>query len=70
MRLRTNSKWRARRAAHAQKALSDIEASIVSLNDEDLLDLHDFFLPNPSSALAIFATNEIHRRKLSPDKPA
>ncbi len=70
MRLRTNSIWRARRAARAQKAVSDIEASIVSLNDEDLLDLYDIFLPNPSSALAIFAINEIKRRNLSPDKPA
>lgn len=68
MRLRTNSKWRARRAAHAQKAVSDIEASIVSLNDEDLLDLHDIFLPNPSSVLATYAANELRRRKLLPDK--
>ncbi len=70
MRLRTNSKWRARRAARAHRAVSEIEASIVALNDEDLLDLYDIFLPNPSSALAIFAINEIKRRNLSPDKPA
>ncbi len=70
MRLRTNSKWRARRAARAHRAVSEIEASIVALNDEDLLDLYDIFLPNPSRALAIFAINEIKRRNLSPDKPA
>ncbi len=68
MRLRLKSRWRARRAANTQKIVRDVEASIVALDDEDLLDLHDIFLPNPSSALATYAANELLRRKLLPDK--
>jgi len=59
-------KWRADRGARALKTVSDIEASIGSLNDEDLLDLHDIFIGSPTSALATFASAEMQRRNLEP----
>ncbi|MDB5701452.1 MAG: hypothetical protein JWL66_1651 [Sphingomonadales bacterium] len=59
-------KWRADRGARALKTIDDIEASIVSLNDEDLLDLHDIFIGWPTSALATLASAEMRRRNLEP----
>jgi hypothetical protein len=69
MRQRTRPIWRANRAIRTQKTVGDIEASIVALNDEDLLDLHDIFVPFPSSALAKLAADEMRRRNLSPENP-
>lgn len=49
--LTTKFKWRADRGASALETLSEIEASILALHDEDLLDLHDIFAENATSAL-------------------
>jgi hypothetical protein len=58
-------KWRADRATRALKTVNEIEASIVALHDEDLLDLHDIFAEATSSALGMLALNEMRRRGLS-----
>ena len=62
---RDKPKWRANRGARALKTVSEIEASIISLHDEDLLDLHDIFAGSPGSALETLASNEIRRRNLT-----
>jgi hypothetical protein len=62
---RDKPKWRADRGARALKTLSEIEASIMSLHDEDLLDLHDIFAGSPNSALETLALNEMQRRNLT-----
>lgn len=59
-------KWRADHGARALKTVADIEGSIVSLDDEDLLDLHDIFIGMPTGALATFASAELRRRNLEP----
>jgi len=61
---RDNPKWRADRGARALKTVSQIEASIAALDDEDLLDLHDIFLETPNSQLGGFAAIEVQRRSL------
>jgi hypothetical protein len=43
--------WRADRGARALKTVSEIEASIASLHDEDLLDLHDIFAGSVSKCV-------------------
>jgi hypothetical protein len=58
-------KWRADRTTRALKTINEIEASIVALHDEDLLDLHDIFAAAASSALDMLALNEMRRRGLS-----
>lgn len=62
---RDKPNWRAHRGARALKTVSEIEASIGSLNDEDLLDLQDIFAGSPTSALARFASVEMLRRNLT-----
>lgn len=62
---RTKPKWRADRGANALKIFSEIETSIVALNDEDLLDLQDIFAGSPGSALGTLALDEMRRRNLS-----
>jgi hypothetical protein len=62
---RDKQNWRANRAVRALKTLSEIEASIVSLGDEDLLDLHDIFAGSPAGALATLASAEMVRRNLT-----
>ena len=62
---RDKQNWRANRAARALKTLTEIEASIRGLGDEDLLDLHDIFAGSPAATLAMFAEAEVHRRDLS-----
>jgi hypothetical protein len=59
-------KWRADHGARALKTVDEIEASIASLNDDDLLDLHDIFIGSPTSALATLASAEMRRRNLEP----
>ncbi len=49
--LTTKPKWRADRGARALKTISEIEASILALHDEDLLNLHDIFAETATSAL-------------------
>ncbi len=63
---RTKPKWRADRGAKALKIVSEIEASISELNDNDLLDLQDIFAEAPPSTLGILAANEMRRRNLVP----
>lgn len=58
-------KWRADRGARALKAISEIEASITALSDEDLLDLQDIFITSPNGFLAIAANQEVQRRNIS-----
>ncbi len=62
---RIKPKWRADRGANALKTISDIEASIVKLEDEDLLDLQDIFAGLPDSALGKLALDEMRRRNLA-----
>jgi hypothetical protein len=63
---RNKPKWRADHGARALKAVSQIEASIIALDDEDLLDLHDIFLETPNSPLGGLAAVEVQRRGLKP----
>ena len=63
--LTTKLKWRANRVARALKTISEIEASIRALHDEDLLDLHDIFAETANSALGRLAAHEMARRNLT-----
>ncbi|MGY2737245.1 hypothetical protein [Sphingomonas sp. UYP23] len=63
--LTTRPKWRADRGARALKKVSEIEASIVALHDEDLLDLYDIFAEAATSALGKLAAHEMARRNLT-----
>jgi len=65
MQQRLKSKWRADRGARAKKSVSQIEAEVAALNDEDLLDLYDIFAGSKVSALATLAAAEMQRRNLS-----
>jgi len=60
-------KWRADRGARALKIFAQIEASIVALPAEDLLDLHDIFAGSPGSVIGSLAADEMGRRNLSPE---
>jgi hypothetical protein len=62
---RAKPKWRADRGARALKTVSEVEASIASLHDEDLLDLHDIFAGSPTSVLETIAADEMRRRNLT-----
>jgi hypothetical protein len=61
---RDKPNWRADRGTRALKTINKIEASIIALNDEDLLDLHDIFLAPPNSTLGELAAIEVQRRGL------
>ncbi len=63
--LRNKPKWRADRGACALKTTSEIEASIVVLAAEDLLDLHDMFMESAESPRKKLALDEMSRRNLS-----
>ena len=60
--LKTKPKWRADSGGRALKTASEIEASILALHDEDLLDLHDIFAEAATSALGMLASREMARR--------
>ena len=62
---RNKPKWRADRGARALKTVSEIEASIIGLPAEDLLDLHDIFAGLAGSRLGTLASEEMRRRNLS-----
>jgi hypothetical protein len=65
--MKTNRpKWRADHGAKALKIVSDIEASIIALNDGDLLDFQDIFAELPDCTLGAWASNEMRRRNLTP----
>lgn len=63
--LRTQRKRLAHRGEAAVKRLTEIEASIIQLGDEDLLDLADIFKAGPPTPLAELALSEMDRRKIS-----
>ncbi|WP_375383185.1 hypothetical protein [uncultured Sphingomonas sp.] len=63
--LATLIKRRADRDARAIKRLALIDAEIVGLADEDLLDLVDIFANAPGSAIGAVATTEMTRRGIS-----
>ena len=58
------TKWRADRGSRALKRLAEIEASIIMLADEDLLDLADIFAEAPRTPLAEIAATEVAKRKI------
>ncbi|WP_241656499.1 hypothetical protein [Sphingomonas oligophenolica] len=45
--------------------LADIEASILALKDDDLLDLADIFSDDPQTPLARLAAAEMARRNIT-----
>jgi hypothetical protein len=49
----------------AQQRLAEIEAVIVALGNEDLLDLADIFTANPGGPLRDIAAAEMVRRNIS-----
>ncbi|EZP53238.1 hypothetical protein BW41_02034 [Sphingomonas sp. RIT328] len=61
-------KTRIRRLSHQRDStaerLTAIEASIVALDDEDLLDLADIFRARAETPLALIAASEMTRRGL------
>ncbi len=61
------TKWRANRGARAVKIMSDIQASIEVLGDEDLLDLHDIFTDQLHTPIGDFASAEMRKRELAPE---
>lgn len=63
--LRYRSRRLAARGALAVKRLIEIEASIASLKDDDLLDLADIFRNMPLTPLAESAFSEMAKRELS-----
>ena len=56
---------RANPGAKALRTVREIEATIVALGDEDLLDLQDIFAEAPTSALGTLASDEVRRRGLA-----
>jgi hypothetical protein len=51
--------------ADAITRLAKIEASIAGLEDDDLIDLADIFLEKPDTDIALYASAEMARRKIS-----
>lgn len=62
---KSRTKWRADRGSRALKQISQIEASIATLADEDLLDFADIVLSAPIPALAECVKAEMQRRNIS-----
>lgn len=58
-------KWRATPGTRALKQLTDIEASIRALQDNDLLDFADIFTGPSPTLLGDIAIAEMTRRKIS-----
>lgn len=63
--LTLKSKRLAFQNARAARRLDAIEASIVALDDEDLLDIADIFRERRDTPLAAYAFAEVERRRLS-----
>ena len=63
--LRTRNRRQANQAEYARKRLALIEAAIIALGDEDLLDLADIFKSEPYMPLAESTLAELSRRNLS-----
>lgn len=49
----------------AMKKLSEIEATVAALKDDDLLDLADILLDAASSPLSVMASKQMAKRNLS-----
>ena len=58
-------RWRSHRGARALKTVAEIEAAIVALQDEDLLDFHDIFAGRIGGVLEKLAAEEMARRNLA-----
>jgi len=63
--LKTRIKHQATATRRAVARLADVEASVMALGDEDLLDLADIFSGPVPTALGEMATAEMRKRKLS-----
>ncbi len=63
--LKLKAKRQARQNARAESHLAAIHASIIALDDEDLLDIADIFRDCRDTPLAALAFSEVDRRKLS-----
>lgn len=63
--LKTRIKRQTALAERAAGRLADIQASIVALGDDDLLDLADIFARDPHAALWELASAEMRKRNLS-----
>jgi hypothetical protein len=63
--LATRIKRRADRGARAIKRLALVDAEIVGLADEDLLDLADIFANAPGSTIGAVAAAEMTRRGIN-----
>jgi hypothetical protein len=59
------NRWRATRATRTLKRLAAIEASIVALQDNDLLDFADIFVGQPQTLLGEIAAAEMTKRKIA-----
>ncbi|TCP32807.1 hypothetical protein [Sphingomonas sp. BK235] len=63
--LRLKKKRLAGQDARARRDLAAIRASIVTLDDEDLLDIADIYRERRETLLAAYAYAELERRQLS-----
>ncbi|MGE7204542.1 hypothetical protein ACQKJZ_02560 [Sphingomonas sp. NPDC019816] len=63
--LKTRMKRIADHHATTARTIARIEASVVALSDEDLLDLADIFAGEPATPLADMAGVEMAKRGLS-----
>ena len=63
--LKRRIKRRELEGARAVEMIADVRASIVALNDEDLLDLADIFRGDAKASLMTLAAAEMERRNLS-----
>lgn len=63
--LKRRMRQRAESGLRARKRLTEIDASISALKDEDLLDLADIFSAEPHTPLGDAAFAEMKRRNLS-----
>jgi hypothetical protein len=63
--LRLRMKRLARRNEEAARRLTEIELSITTLSDDDLLDLGDIFQAEPRGTLGEIAWSEMGRRNIS-----
>ena len=63
--LKMQKKRLARRNKEAVRRLDEIELSIATLSDDDLLDLADIFQAEPRGTLGEIAWTEMGRRNIS-----
>ena len=63
--LRTQIKRQANRVDRIAQRLAAVEASIIALDDEDLLDVADVFKQTPETPIAQWASAEMARREIT-----